>query len=273
MVFALVGLLLRGVSVIHRAFAMVVGVMASALLVRTQSATSLATVVPVLALVAGLFGAGRVAPGPRLVVLLFGVLTLAVLAVVALQGDAEESILAAFGKDATLTGRTLLWSEGLAAAAERPWFGSGYNAFWRIGHPPAEYLWELFYITARSGFHFHNTYIQTAVGVGLVGLALLLATMVAGLALAVRAALRPRVTADAVIATALIVLLLMRSFVEIDILYPYTVGVFLFNVALLRLASPQAAVVQAPAPRPVRFGYGERRIVLSARHKGRCRAA
>ncbi|UOM36047.1 O-antigen ligase [Acuticoccus sp. I52.16.1] len=271
MLFALVGMMMKGVSVLHRGFALVVGILAAGVLVRTQSATSLATVVPVLAGAAGLFVAGRVAPGPRLVVVGFAALALTVLLLFALlQGDADESFLAAFGKDTTLTGRTLLWAEGLAAAAERPWFGSGYNAFWRVGHAPAEYLWEMFYITGKSGFHFHNTYIQAAVGVGIVGLALLVGTVLAGLGLAVRAALRPRVTADAVLAVALVVLLLLRSFVEIDILYPYTVGAFLFTVALLRLASPQASVVLAPAPRPIRIGYGERRIVLSAR---RARAA
>ncbi|RAI03840.1 exopolysaccharide biosynthesis protein [Acuticoccus sediminis] len=264
MVFGLAGLLLKGVSVLHRAFAVLVFAVASGVLLKTHSATSLATVVPVLGGIVGLFLGGRIAPRVRLVLVLFGVLGLVMLVTVALAANGEAMFLAAFGKDATLTGRTLLWAEGLREASQRPWFGSGYNAFWRIGNPLAEYLWEIFYITAKSGFHFHNTYIQTTVGIGLVGLGIMLATMLAGLALAVRAALRPRVTADATLATALLVLLLLRSFVEIDILYPYTVGAFLFTFAILRLASPRAAVVNAPAPRPLRFGYGERRTVAAA---------
>ncbi|WP_075220236.1 O-antigen ligase family protein [Acuticoccus yangtzensis] len=262
MLFGLAGLVMRGVSLVHRAGAAAVCVLAALVLLRTHSATSVATTVPVVAGALGLMLAGRVAPGQRLVILILGALAFALLVVAALQGDAQSGVLAAFGKDATLTGRTLLWAEGFNAIAQDPWFGSGYNAFWRVGHAPAEYLWEAFYITAKTGFHFHNTYIQAAVGVGVVGLAVLLATILAGLWFALKAALRPGITMDAVLATAILVLLLVRSFVEIDVLYPYTVGAFLFNFALLRLASPGAAVVAAPGPRRLRFGYGDRMLRL-----------
>lgn len=59
------------------------------------------------------------------------------LAFLALVGTAVgfsiESILALTGRDATLTGRTDIWAQSLLAARERPWFGSGYGAFWALG--------------------------------------------------------------------------------------------------------------------------------------------
>ena len=64
-------------------------------------------------------------------------LVLGALAFVALVGASAgfsvESILALTGRDATLTGRTDIWAQSLLAARERPWFGSGYGAFWAVG--------------------------------------------------------------------------------------------------------------------------------------------
>ena len=90
--------------------------------------------------------------------------------VIGLNIGALDLLLGAFGKDATLTGRTYLWAEGLAAARENPFLGVGYQAYWVQGFPEAERLWEEFYIGSRSGFHFHNTYIEVLVELGFVGL-------------------------------------------------------------------------------------------------------
>jgi exopolysaccharide production protein ExoQ len=43
---------------------------------------------------------------------------------------APEALFSLLGKDATLTGRTGIWVATLAAAAKRPLFGYGYQAFW-----------------------------------------------------------------------------------------------------------------------------------------------
>ena len=40
------------------------------------------------------------------------------------------------------------------------------------GFSEAERLWEEFYVGSRSGFHFHNTFIEALVELGVVGLAL-----------------------------------------------------------------------------------------------------
>ena len=79
-------------------------------------------------------------------------------------------ILQLFGKDKTLTGRTDLWATAFHEIELRMLLGKGYQAFWRIGNPVAEKLWAIFGIETRTGFNFHNEYLNTAVDLGIVGL-------------------------------------------------------------------------------------------------------
>jgi exopolysaccharide production protein ExoQ len=85
-----------------------------------------------------------------------------------------------FDKDATLTGRTYLWYRAADLIQEKPVFGRGYNAFWVQGNTDAEGLWQFFGITSRDGFTFHNTYVQTTVELGYVGLGVLILTVLVG---------------------------------------------------------------------------------------------
>ncbi|TPG16466.1 O-antigen ligase family protein [Sphingomonas koreensis] len=80
--------------------------------------------------------------------------------------------LLATGKDPTLTGRTYIWDRGYRLIEARPMLGLGYNAFWRHGNIEAEGLWQFAGITSRTGFNFHNTFIEIMVHLGIVGLAL-----------------------------------------------------------------------------------------------------
>jgi O-antigen ligase len=57
-------------------------------------------------------------------------LVLAGVAVVAINLGVFLTIL---GRDATLTGRTAIWSAVVDAIQARPWFGYGYGVFWRGG--------------------------------------------------------------------------------------------------------------------------------------------
>ena len=89
--------------------------------------------------------------------------------------DVQQNVL---HKDATLTGRTYLWEFAGRLIEERPWLGHGANAFWRQGNVDAEGLWERYQIESRHGFSFHNTFIETAVGTGYIGLLLYLSLVV-----------------------------------------------------------------------------------------------
>jgi exopolysaccharide production protein ExoQ len=91
-----------------------------------------------------------------------------------------------FDKDSTLTGRTYLWYRAAELIHEKPVLGRGYNAFWVQGNTDAEGLWQYFGIVDRDGFTFHNTYVQTLVELGWVGLMLVLATVTVGVVFLIR---------------------------------------------------------------------------------------
>lgn len=83
-----------------------------------------------------------------------------------------QAILQSLNRDTTLTGRTLLWESGLRVWQDRPILGWGYDAYF---NSPEGSL-------ARSDLralgdydvpHFHQSFIQTAVDLGVVGLAIL----------------------------------------------------------------------------------------------------
>ncbi len=97
-------------------------------------------------------------------------------------------------KDATLTGRTYLWEFAARVSAERPVLGHGYYAFWRQGSIDAEGLWRWGGIASRSGFNFHNAFVEMHVDLGLVGLILLITTCAAFASIAIwQQLLRPTV--------------------------------------------------------------------------------
>lgn len=60
--------------------------------------------------------------------LMFAVLLGAGVAMV--LGSSLDTVLGVFGRDATLSGRTELWSLVWTEVRERPWFGYGYSGFW-----------------------------------------------------------------------------------------------------------------------------------------------
>jgi exopolysaccharide production protein ExoQ len=85
-------------------------------------------------------------------------------------------VLPLLGKEATLTGRTVLWDTAMASFPKHPFLGVGFQSFWQVGNWRAEQLWLYSHIPGKSGFHFHNTYLQILVDLGLVGLFVLVAT-------------------------------------------------------------------------------------------------
>jgi exopolysaccharide production protein ExoQ len=74
------------------------------------------------------------------------------------------------GKDATLTGRTLLWSHALDIIADHPFGGLGLQAFWVEGNRAAERFWAFFLIYSRYGFHFHNLWLEIGAELGIPGI-------------------------------------------------------------------------------------------------------
>lgn len=216
------------------AAALSIGAFAAATLLRTESATSVITVILAFALILLALGVLRLPRLLRVMAVALGGVLLVLGLVSALELGALDVIFSVFGKDATLTGRTYLWSRGLEFAESHQIFGLGYYAFWIPGRAEAEELWTEFHIGEQTGFHFHNTLIEGYVGLGLVGVALLALWTLLLLLLPLVAMLHARTKATAIIA-GLSLLFLIRSLVEIDFFTPYTAGSFLVPSVLLRL--------------------------------------
>lgn len=209
-------------------------------LIASQSATSIIAVAATLAVMVVLGVMFLFAPRTRKALLLTALLLGLGIALVGLNLGGLDILLGAFGKDATLTGRTYLWSEGIAAAGQAPFFGVGYQAYWVQGFSEAERLWEEFYIGTRSGFHFHNTYIEVLVELGFAGLALLCLIIIRVTAGHLMRVLDDHTDPAAHVMFGIALMLLVRSFFEVDVITPYVVGSFLLYYAAGLLASGRA---------------------------------
>lgn len=218
-----------------------VAALSATALAMSASATSTITVAG--AILAMGTGAALMAlpPGPRRVAIAVAAVSIVVLALTFLVAGFYDHLFAAFGKDATLTGRTYLWREGVDQGHRNVLAGLGYYAFWVEGRPLAEELWRLFYITGRTGFHFHNTFIEVYVALGLAGLLMASALVAALVAMAFRVLMNRQRHGAAILCGALALMLVVRAVVEVDVFTPYTVGAFLFHYLLLQMSDQRAA--------------------------------
>ncbi|WP_137929174.1 O-antigen ligase family protein [Mesorhizobium comanense] len=206
------------------------------LLAIAHSATSTASIPAVLALIVLLAMSKLLPRRYRRVIFLVGAGLIAVAAFVALNLGLMDFVLGLFGKDSTLTGRTYLWEQGWNAAMRSPIIGVGYAAYWVQGFAEAERLWNEFYISTRTGFHFHNTYVEALVELGFTGAVLISLIMLRSLLGHLTAVMFKSWQADSVVLIGVMVLLLIRSFVEVEILNPYIMGSFLMYFSFFKLA-------------------------------------
>lgn len=234
-------LVLRQRDILWLGIAGVAGLLSAYCLFASQSATSVITTAAVVALVIGFLPMGMLSPANRKMIFLALVGMGGLLVVASLQFGLLDAILGIFGKDSTLTGRTYLWQQGIEAAKASPILGVGYQGFWVMGFFDAERLWNDFFITTRSGFHFHNTYIEATVENGFVGLALLVIVLYGTLIGHLRSMLMKNEDPQGLILFALCALFVVRSFVEIDIIFAYQIGSFLLYYAAGKLTLPRRA--------------------------------
>lgn len=102
------------------------------------------------------------------------VVAIAGAAIVISNVNLSTDLLAAVGKDTTLTGRTVLWDKALQSFDAYPWFGLGYLSYWYSSQTEAAEIWIL---TGQELYSFHNVYLDRLVDVGLVGLSLFVASI------------------------------------------------------------------------------------------------
>ena len=156
--------LIAGVALLPAAF----------LLVQASSMTAVISAVVMLALLALLAISHWLGRGGRMFALVAAGL-LAVPVVVALpQIEAEAGRFRSdvLGKDARLTGRTLLWESADSLIRQQPVIGHGYKAIW-LGHEGKGLLARNNQDDGRA-FHFHDTFRELQADLGLIGLLLFL---------------------------------------------------------------------------------------------------
>ena len=82
---------------------------------------------------------------------------------------APDLVFDLLGRDPSLTGRTEIWGALSSAISDRPWLGHGYGVFWIEQSEPAFWVRQTVQWDAPTA---HNGWFETALGLGLVGLAL-----------------------------------------------------------------------------------------------------
>jgi O-antigen ligase len=73
------------------------------------------------------------------------------------------------GRDATLSGRTAIWAQVAHFIAQRPFFGYGYDAFWRGMQGPSLQIDAAVHFIVE---HAHNGFLEICLELGFTGLVL-----------------------------------------------------------------------------------------------------
>jgi O-antigen ligase len=159
---------------------------------------------------------------------------------------ASDYVFGLLGKDATLTGRTEIWSAVMRQINERPWQGFGYAAIW----DETDRWGPLAWITHDAGFrahHAHNSWLEQWLAMGVPGLvawsALYLQTLVANIVSLYR-------QAGAYLALPFFVVYSLMTLTE-SIAVVYNDMRWVIFVALaVKLALPDASPKAVSSPKP-----------------------
>jgi exopolysaccharide production protein ExoQ len=203
------------------------------LLVKTHSATAELTAVASVAVLLGNFIVAQLTPRERARMIGAGMVMITpLLALTGMAGDvAQDFVVHVLGRSSTMTGRTVLWDHAMHLIPQHALLGWGWQAFWLQNTVDAEGLWAEFHITSRQGFQFQNTFLEAAVELGWIGCALLAVLLMVTTWRVIRWSWRDHSMASSFY-VALIVCFLIRSVVEVDILYQFTIGSFMFFVVM-----------------------------------------
>ena len=137
------------------------------LVLATASKTSLLCLVLGLGLVGALSVLRRAPPAMAVAAIWMGVVGL--ISAWWIWSTQSEALLAALGKDPTLTGRTQIWADVWVAAMQRPWLGHGYNAFWGVDSVPANWIRFQTQWAVPSA---HNGWLDVLIQLGITGVVL-----------------------------------------------------------------------------------------------------
>jgi exopolysaccharide production protein ExoQ len=100
-----------------------------------------------------------------------------------------DLLVAALGRDLTLTGRTEIWEASARFVEAQPWLGYGYYAFWLPENGPAYWVREAVAWPVASA---HSSWLELALGLGRAGVALFALQLIATLTRGARAIAQPQ---------------------------------------------------------------------------------
>lgn len=154
----------------HRLLTIVFALLALVLIGLSQSGTAILMILGLCGLAPVVLTRHAAAP-LRLIGYLLALLTISVIAwaFLAFDRDPVDLVLEALGKERTLTGRSVLWDFALAQIDVRPFFGGGFDAFWNSGDASQGRYVQ--YVLGSAVTNFHNSYLDITVQLGLSGLA------------------------------------------------------------------------------------------------------
>jgi len=166
----------------------------------------------------------------------------------------RSALLELVGRDATLTGRTLVWAAVAQMISLRPLLGYGYGGFWRGWDGPSSRVWALGPWNPNDS---HNGILDLLLDVGLVGLALFCCVLVP---FVLKAGARLRRSTEPGAAWPLIVLagFLLYNLTESAILRPTNLMWLLFCTAVFschrNVGGARPGPARSPALLPGRGG-------------------
>lgn len=124
------------------------------------------------ALIASILGLGMIAfcmiirRGPVHMVAAVAAASVCVVAGLGIILLAPDLLVAAIGRDLTLTGRTDIWEASARFVEAKPWLGYGYYAFWLPDNGPAFWVREAVAWQVASA---HSSWLELALGLGRIG--------------------------------------------------------------------------------------------------------
>ena len=147
------------------------------------------------ALIASLLGLGVIGfcmfvrRGPVQMITAFAAVGVVLVAGAGIVLLAPDLIVAALGRDLTLTGRTDIWEASARFVEAKPWLGYGYYAFWLPDNGPAYWVREAVAWQVASA---HSSWLELALGLGRLGVVLFALQLLATLARGAGAAMQPQ---------------------------------------------------------------------------------
>ena len=199
----------------------------------------------------------KMTPATRMSILIVAVIVAIPIVFLApeIEAGINDFMYHTLGKDPTLTGRTQLWAYAQELIERRPVQGYGYQSFWFGESIELTTILRWAGVVDGRTFHFHNTYFQLGVDIGIVGMltfaGAIVATLFAGMR---RFVLHP--TTATTFAFVMFLGIAILSFTELVMapMLPRTLFLYAFAVYLFSKPPPPVA---APSKRVYRKSWAK----------------